>query len=71
MKRAKKTRIFSSIKSKCLFEVLRGIGKIIIISTSKIKKITVIMKNRSEKAVRVLWSGSKPHSKADAFSRAF
>jgi hypothetical protein len=51
-------------------------GRIIIIgsnraiSTSKIKKITAIKKNRKEKGKRDDLLGSKPHSKGDLFSRS-
>lgn len=40
------------------------------ISTSKIKKITAIKKNRSEKGNRALDFGSNPHSKGELFSRS-
>jgi len=50
---------------------IRGLGKRIEISTSKIKKITVIKKKRNEKAFRTLCSGSYPHSKGLSFSRVF
>ena len=40
-----------------------------VISTSKIKKTTVIIKNRNEKELRILWFGSNPHSNALNFSR--
>lgn len=46
------------------------IGKIKVISTSKIKKIIVIKKNRSEKGSREEDLGSNPHSKGDLFSRS-
>jgi len=45
-----------------------GIGKILATSTSKIRKITVKMKNRNEKGARILWFGSNPHSKGLFFS---
>lgn len=45
-----------------------GIGKILATSTSKIRKIIVRMKNRSEKEARILWFGSKPHSNGLFFS---
>lgn len=38
------------------------------ISVSKIKKIIVKIKKRNEKAERLSWLGSKPHSKGDIFS---
>jgi hypothetical protein len=47
------------------------IGKINAISTSKIKKIIVIKKNRIEKGNREEFIGSNPHSKGDVFSRSF
>jgi hypothetical protein len=43
-------------------------GNIVVISTSKIRKITEIIKNRIEKEERLLCSGSKPHSNALNFS---
>lgn len=46
------------------------IGKINAISTSKIKKIIVIKKNRIEKGIREDSIGSNPHSKGDLFSRS-
>ena len=46
------------------------IGKINAISTSKIKKIIVIKKNRIEKGMREDSIGSNPHSKGDLFSRS-
>jgi len=49
--------------------VTRGIGKIKVISTSKIKKITAIRKNRRENGVREEDLGSNPHSNGDGFSR--
>lgn len=45
------------------------IGKIKVISTSKIKKIIAIKKNRIEKGSREEFIGSNPHSKGDLFSR--
>jgi len=47
---------------------VRGRGKIIIISISKIIKIIEILKNRKEKGVRVIIEGSNPHSKGVVFS---
>jgi hypothetical protein len=47
----------------------KGTGNKIATSTSKIKKITVITKNRREKDARILCSGSNPHSNALSFSR--
>lgn len=40
------------------------------ISTSKIRKITAIRKNRKEKGSREELLGSNPHSKGDLFSRS-
>lgn len=47
------------------------IGRIRAISTSKIKKIIVIKKNRIEKGRRDEFIGSNPHSNGDVFSRSF
>lgn len=47
------------------------IGKIKAISTSKIKKIIVIKKNRIEKGSREEFIGSNPHSNGEFFSRSF
>ena len=41
-----------------------------VISTSKIRKIMAIKKNRSEKGSRADPLGSKPHSKGEFFSRS-
>lgn len=46
------------------------IGKINAISTSKIKKIIVIKKNRKENGNRDEDFGSNPHSNGDLFSRS-
>lgn len=46
------------------------IGNIKAISTSKIKKIIAIKKNRKEKGIRDEFKGSNPHSKGDIFSRS-
>lgn len=46
------------------------IGKIKAISTSKIKKITVIKKKCKEKGIRADDLGSNPHSNGDDFSRS-
>ena len=40
------------------------------ISTSKIRKITAIKKNRREKGNRAVPFGSKPHSNGEFFSRS-
>lgn len=45
-------------------------GKRSVISTSKIKKIIAIRKNRSENGSRADPLGSNPHSKGDLFSRS-
>lgn len=45
-------------------------GRRRVISTSKIKKITAIRKNRREKGIRADPLGSKPHSKGEFFSRS-
>ena len=45
-------------------------GKSNVISTSKIKKITAIKKNRSEKGKRAVPLGSNPHSNGEFFSRS-
>lgn len=46
------------------------IGKINAISTSKIKKITVIKKKCKENGIRADDLGSNPHSKGEHFSRS-
>jgi len=46
------------------------IGKRSTISTSKIKKIIVIKKNRKENGNREELLGSNPHSKGEFFSRS-
>ena len=45
-------------------------GRINAISTSKIKKIIAIKKNRKEKGKREDLLGSNPHSKGELFSRS-
>lgn len=50
---------------------IKIIGKIKVISTSKIKKIIVIKKNWIEKGIRDEFKGSNPHSKGEFFSRSF
>lgn len=45
------------------------IGKINAISTSKMRKIIAIKKNRIEKGIREELKGLNPHSKGDIFSR--
>jgi len=54
-----------------LFPNARGIGRIKVISTSKIKKITATKKNRKEKGTRAELRGSNPHSKGDSLSKDF
>lgn len=49
---------------------IKIIGKINAISTSKIKKIIVIKKNRREKGNREEDFGSNPHSNGEDFSRS-
>lgn len=49
---------------------LEIIGKIKAISTSKIKKITVIKKKCKENGIRAEDFGSNPHSNGDDFSRS-
>lgn len=51
--------------------IITGIGKIIVISTSKIKNTTAIKKNRMEKGMRAFEAGSNPHSNAEGFSRSW
>lgn len=50
--------------------ILSTIGRRMAISTSKIKKITAIKKNRRENGIRDLLNGSNPHSNGDLFSRS-
>lgn len=45
-------------------------GRSRVISTSKIKKMTAMRKNRREKGIRADPLGSKPHSKGEFFSRS-
>jgi hypothetical protein len=47
-----------------------GKGSKIAISTSKIKKIIAIIKNRKEKGIRDVENGENPHSKGEVFSRS-
>lgn len=51
-------------------EIIKIMGKIRAISTSKIKKMIVIRKNRSEKGNREDDFGSNPHSNGEHFSRS-
>jgi hypothetical protein len=60
------------VKSQILkFDVFNVIiiGKISAISTSKMRKIIAIKKNRMEKGIREELKGLNPHSKGDIFSR--
>lgn len=50
--------------------IINAIGKISAISTSKIRKIIAIKKNRIEKGSRADLFGSNPHSKGELFSRS-
>lgn len=71
IKRIKKNKILESIQFiKLEVFIIEIIGKIKVISTSKIKKIIVIKKNRMEKGIREELKGSKPHSKGEIFSRS-
>ena len=51
-------------------EMIGTRGRSSVISTSKIRKITAIRKNRSEKGIRADPLGSNPHSKGEFFSRS-
>lgn len=63
--------ILVNIQEKILQDLkVNTIGRIKAISTSKIKKIIVIKKNRIEKGIREEFIGSNPHSKGDDFSRS-
>ena len=50
--------------------IVKIIGKIKAISTSKIKKMMAIKKNRIEKGSREEFIGLNPHSKGESFSRS-
>lgn len=50
--------------------IVEAMGKSRVISTSKIKKITAIRKNRNEKGSRADPLGSNPHSYGEFFSRS-
>lgn len=56
-------------ESRVLFSRI-GKGRIKVISTSKIKKITAIRKNRKENVKRLGVKSKNPHSKGDGFSRS-
>jgi hypothetical protein len=58
----------STIKSTRLINKTEGNNKTI--STSKIKKIIAIKKNRKENGKREELLGSNPHSKGEFFSRS-
>lgn len=62
--------VFISVPSIILL-LDKGKGRIMAISTSNTKKISVITKNRREKEFRILCDGSNPHSNGDIFSRCF
>jgi hypothetical protein len=47
-----------------------GKGSKMAISTSKIRKMIAIMKNRREKGIRDVENGENPHSKGEVFSRS-
>lgn len=50
--------------------MIEAIGSNNVISTSKIKKITAIKKNRKENGNRAVPLGSNPHSNGEFFSRS-
>jgi hypothetical protein len=52
------------------FVITVTIGRSRAISTSKIRKITAIKKNRSENGGRAGFLGSNPHSNGELFSRS-
>lgn len=53
-----------------MWSLIIGNGRIIVISISKIKNISIIEKKWIEKEIRELVNGSNPHSKGDIFSRS-
>jgi hypothetical protein len=53
-----------------MFKGSRGRGSKMAISTSKIKKIIAIIKNRRENGIRERENGENPHSNGDVFSRS-
>jgi hypothetical protein len=57
-------------RSDLIILIIIGKGRRIAISTSKIKKIIVIIKNRRENGIREDEKGSNPHSKGEDFSRS-
>lgn len=71
IKRIKINNNLLIIHEKILHDLkIKGRGKIKAISTSKIKKIIAIKKNRIEKGIREDLKGSNPHSNGAAFSRS-
>lgn len=62
-------RVYISLIVEEVFIII-GIGRSKVISTSKIKKITAIRKNRSEKGIRAVSNGLNPHSNGEDFSRS-
>lgn len=65
----KKNLIFIQLRKFTNLKV-KIIGKINAISTSKIKKITVIKKKCNENGIRAEDLGSNPHSNGEHFSRS-
>ena len=51
-------------------EIIGTRGRRSVISTSKMRKITAIKKNRRENGIRADPLGSKPHSNGEFFSRS-
>lgn len=71
MRRIKKKNNEINIKGFIGLESMIGAsGSKRVISTSKIKKIIAIRKNRKEKGKRADPLGSNPHSKGEFFSRS-
>jgi len=65
----KKTEVVTNhVKCKDLLRATT-LGRSKAISTSKMRKITLIKKNRRENGSRASEFGSNPHSKGEAFSR--
>jgi hypothetical protein len=50
--------------------VIMGMGKISVISTSKMRNTMAMRKNRREKGIREEFIGLNPHSNAEGFSRS-
>lgn len=65
-----KNLIRAIVEFKLIEEMIKGIGRIRVISTSKMRKITAIRKKRRENGIRADLLGSNPHSKAEGFSRS-